>query len=586
MKRSGIQKFFGSGALLGVMAMLAFGISPAGAKEPQPKTPRVVAKDYRAAVVFKGTPLRGSNGMNFDAAGRLLVTHVMSSRVSRINIDTGEIETLVDHDRGLRGADDITTDNNGAIFTSNMAGVGGESVFRIDPDGSVTAIYSGIVATNGIQFNRRTGRLFVDQAFVGGGIYELDPKGLKPPRLVSSEFPMAKSMDFDLDNNLLVVVPGSKPGVAVIDPDTGKSSSLGLELPRVGAVKMGPKGEIFMTGGSGAYKITADRKQVITLYSDKSTHFDNLAVSAEGRLFASSGFHATVYEIATDGSGKILRTFSPHGLPNVSSLAARGNDLYVSDTHVLHQVDLKTGTLTHLVGLGTGKGSGSSGFLVGYAHAGPNNLMYAINTVGYAASEQASLPVYSINPDTLEIKNVNRSPRQGLHFPTAIYTSAADEFVYATEFLRGQIEAVPVNDDQLKRRTVAKNLSGPNGIVKKDGKLYIAESLGQRISVVDLSTGRQDVLRSAGVGRPSAIDLHKDGDLLVLDSEGRRLLKINTVNAQVSVIAENLPIYPNVFSNWPLVQVPNGLAVTDDGAIYVGGNDDGSIWKFTSTAKR
>ena len=570
------------GAVLAMAALLGL---PADAKDAQQKSPRLVAKGYQATAVVKGTRLRGSNGMNFDDEGRLLVGHLLSSHVSRINVDTGEIEILFDHERGVRGPDDLTTDGKGTIWTSNMTGLGGESVFRMDKDGKVSAIYSGILATNGIQYNRRTGRLFVDQAFVGGGIYELDPKGEKPARLVSSEFPLTNSMDFDLDNNLIVVVSGGNPGVRVINPDTGKSSTLGIDIPRFGAVKVGRNGDIFATGGNAVYKVTADRKQVITLFKGEA-YFDNLAVSPEGRVFAASMIDATIYEIATDGSGTIKQMLSPKGLPNISSLAALGNDVYLADTHVLRKINLQTGELTSMVGLSTGKGSGDTGFLVGYVHEGPGGLLYAINSIGFPVASLNALPVYTVDPNTLDIRKITRNPFQGLHLPTAIYANHSDAFIYATEFIDGKIEAIPVNDDQIKRKTVATNLSGPNGIVKKGDKLYVAESLGQRISVIDLTNGRQDVLLSGGVGRPSAIDMDKDGNLLVLDSEGRRLLKINPDNAAMSVIADNLPIYPNIFANWPVVQVPNGLAVTADGAIYVGGNTDGSVWKFTSAKAR
>ena len=550
---------------------------------PANKTPHVAASGYRATAIIKGTPLRGSNGMNFDDEGRLLVGHIMSSRVSRINVDTGAIETLVDFGRGLHGADDLTTDGKGVFWTSNMAGVGGESIYRVDiKSGKVSAIYSGLRATNGIQYNRRTGRLFADQAFVGGGIYELDPNGEKPARLITKEFPNANALDFDRDNNLVVTVNGT---FQVINPDTGKAHPLGENLPRGGAIKAGPTGDFFFTG-NGVYKLSADGKKVTTMLPPGDWKFDNLAVSPTGRIFTASMMDATIYEVANDGSGKIKKMFSPKGLPNVSSLAAQGNDLYVVDTHQLRRVDLKTGALTGMVGLMSGKGSGDTGFLVGYVHAGPDGLLYAINTVGYSATGQYSLPVYTVDPKTIEIKIVTRSPYQGLELPTSLYTSPTNKFIYATEFLKGDIQAVPVNDDQLLRKAVATNLSGPSGIVEKDGKLYVAEALGQRISVIDLKNGRQDILLTAGVGRPSAIDLDKDGNLLVLDCEGRRLLKIDPISAKLTVIADNLPIYPNIFSNWPLIQVPNGLAVTEDGSIYVGGNDDGSIWKFTSSKDR
>ena len=98
---------------------------------------------------------------------------------------------------------------------------------------------------------------------------------------------------------------------------------------------------------------------------------------------------------------------------------------------------------------------------------------------------------------------------------------------------------------------------------------------------IDLENGRQDIFLTGLIGRPTAIDLDKEGNLLVLDASGKRLLKVHPVNGGISVIAENLPIYPTIYSHWPLIGLPNGLAVAENGAIYIGGNDDGSVWKIT-----
>jgi hypothetical protein len=79
---------------------------------------------------------------------------------------------------------------------------------------------------------------------------------------------------------------------------------------------------------------------------------------------------------------------------------------------------------------------------------------------------------------------------------------------------------------------------------------------------------------TAGIG-VSSISI---GGLLAIDANDGRLLKIDRDNGATSVIADRLPIYPIIASNWPLVGVANGLAVDADGSIYVGGNEDGSIW--------
>lgn len=111
-----------------------------------------------------------------------------------------------------------------------------------------------------------------------------------------------------------------------------------------------------------------------------------------------------------------------------------------------------------------------------------------------------------------------------------------------------------------------------------DGVLYVAESLGQRISALELATGRRRVLVSAGLGRPGAMTCAADGALIVLDAHGGRVLRIAPRTGAVATLATGLAVHPMVVSHWPLVAVMNGLACDAGGAILVGCNVDGAVW--------
>jgi len=214
----------------------------------------------------------------------------------------------------------------------------------------------------------------------------------------------------------------------------------------------------------------------------------------------------------------------------------------------------------------------------GSIYAAPGDFMYLITGIS-SGNNQFDARIFRFSTKDFTFNKVNPGMYQGVKTPMAFCVKG--NTIYVTEFLPGEVTAIDARGDETKRKTVGRMLVGPVGVVEKDNKLYVAESLGQRISVIDLSTGRQDVLLAGLIGRPTAIDLDKEGNLLILDANGKRLLRVHPTNGKIAVIAEDLPIFPYTYSHWPLIALPNGLAVAENGAIYIGGNDDGSVWKIT-----
>ncbi len=109
-----------------------------------------------------------ANGLVFDDQGRLLAAETgersgnTPPRVTRTNIETGEIEVLADRYDGRRfnAPNDITVDGKGRIYFTDQGGreardpevVGLSGVYRIDPDGQITRILAApdIERPNGV----------------------------------------------------------------------------------------------------------------------------------------------------------------------------------------------------------------------------------------------------------------------------------------------------------------------------------------------------------------------------------------------------------------------------------------------------
>lgn len=515
--------------------------------------------------------------MAFDESGKILVANVNSNRISRIDPDSGEISVFIGPERGVLGPDDITTDGAGTYWTTCASGIGGESVFRIDKSGGIRAIYAGITGANGIQFDKKTGRLFVGQYGGGNGLYEIDPNGRTRPRLITKDFASTNAMDFDREGNIILTVHGGR--IAKVHPDSGKWTLFDVRFPHNSAVKVAPCGAMYVTGyenGCGIlWRVSEDGKSMEAISCGSLPPLDNLLYSANHRIFVSSLRDAMVMEIKAHQTEPVVHKFSPPGLSSVNSIATSGETIFVSDGFSLHQLDKKSKKTT----LTKGNFFERRGFpFPGCMRFGPTGTLYLASSYQFPFSSAFDARIYTVNKEDFSASPLNSGTYQGLSIPSGLW--AEQDTIYVTEFLSGNLIALDGNDDETKRCIIGKMLLGPLGLARHGDLLFVAESLGQRISFVDLRTGRQDVLVCGRIGRPTALDIDPDGWLLVVDADGQRLIRVNPATGSISVIAEQLPVFPIVISHWPFLASANGLAVDRAGNIYIGGNDDGSVWQI------
>jgi len=118
-------------------------------------------------------PSGRANGLCFDGQGRLIAAEGNSSdggrRISRTEKD-GRIVTLADRYNGkrLNSPNDVTVDAHGRIYftdprygSSEGVEQDKESVYRIDPDGSLTRIIDTVSRPNGIAISPDQKTLYV-----------------------------------------------------------------------------------------------------------------------------------------------------------------------------------------------------------------------------------------------------------------------------------------------------------------------------------------------------------------------------------------------------------------------------------------
>jgi gluconolactonase len=239
----------------------------------------------------------GTNGLLFDAKGRLLACEPVQRRVTRTELD-GKITVLADKFDGKKfnQPNDITVDSKGRIYfsdpcygdrkhleISDESGKSVEGVYRIDPDGKVVRVVGREVErANGVLVSADDKYLFVadnnnDAKNGARKLYRFDLKpdgsvNLKSQKLLY-DWGQGRGPDGlkqDVKGQLYVAGGLNKPnppfepaedkkgGIYVIDPGSGKLLAM-LEIPTDEVTNCAFGGEdrktLYVTGGGVLYSI-------------------------------------------------------------------------------------------------------------------------------------------------------------------------------------------------------------------------------------------------------------------------------------------------------------------------------------------
>ena len=127
------------------------------------------------------------------------------------------------------------------------------------------------LSVNALGFNDDE-RLFVGLSAFGDGLYEVDPEGVAPPRLIVAEAGQPNSFDFGPDDGLLYAPLFARGEVARFDVDAGTQETVagGFVLPV--SAKFDADGELYVNDGALGHVIRVDR------------------VTGEKEIFADTGF--------------------------------------------------------------------------------------------------------------------------------------------------------------------------------------------------------------------------------------------------------------------------------------------------------
>jgi sugar lactone lactonase YvrE len=495
----------------------------------------------------------GANGLRTGPDGRVYIAQVTGSQISALDIDTGAVEAVSPKGSNIVAPDDVAFDDAGRLIATEVMN-GRVSVLE---NGVSRVLRDDVPSANGITFHN--GRLFIGECRHGGRLLELPMDG-GAPRVILENLPSPNAMEFGPDGKLYFPVMDANE-IWRIDVDGGgEPECVAGDLGVPDSVKFDADGHIVSTQVFSGQVLRIDpRTGAQTLLAQLSPGLDNCTFVGSGsgaRLFVSN-FTGEITEILPDGT---TRATLPGGLNWPLDLAVGADGaLYIADGTYFYR--LTSDGEKQIAGMLFTPGY--PGFLRGLTPSGPGEFLVttANGDVARYRPEASETEVLAGGFDQL--------------YGVAITPDGAAVVV---EQGTGRVLAIGSGGTTV----LAEGLQTPVGVViAPDGTVLVSET-GR---IVKLSGGRAETVAD-GLAQPQGL-LIRDGLLYIVDAGLKEVLAVDLATGARQTIASDLPVgAPPGVTPKPLLGMPPfsgpqgpfaGIAAGPDGTLYVSADADGSV---------
>ncbi len=554
-----------------------------------------VAEGWSLRRLTPPSRLFGANGLRTGPDGRVYIAQVTGSQISALNLATGELDTVSAKGGDIIAPDDVAFDPDGNLYATEV--MDGRVSMR-DATGRTRVLRDDLPAANGITFHR--GRLFIGECRQGGRLLELDLKG-GAPRVLLENTPSPNAMEVGPDGLLYFPVMLANE-IWRIDPEGGAPERVAGDLGVPDAVKFDSSGCIVSTQVHSGQVLRIDpRTGERTVLAALNPGLDNLTFVGD-RLFVSN-FTGEITEILSGGQS---RTVLPGGLnwPLDLAVGADGN-LYIADGTYFY-VLLRDGDDRERGGAGRsgsppirpgddrergGAGrSGSSpirpgslrtagmlfspgypGFMRGLAPSGPGEFV--------VTTSNGQIARYWPGRNESEVLAEGFDQLYGVAVSGG---SGSKEAIVAAELGAGRVLLIQPG----RVEVLASDLSEPVGVaIAPDGACLVSEAGAGRVVKLDGTRARPTTIAD-GLQRPQGI-LVRDGRVYIVDAGAKELIAVDLDTGTRHTIASELPVgAPAGVVAKPLLGMPPfsgpqgpfaGIAAGSDGTLYVSADADGSV---------
>ena len=494
-------------------AVLALAFTVAAGADPSSST-------YTIERIVEPSAFHGIHGLAFDANDRLFAGSVVGQTVYAVDRDTGRVDVSVPAPEGM--ADDLVFLADGTmVWTSISVGL----VRARKGDEPVRVIARDIPSVNSINVRKSDGRLFVGQVFGGDGVWELDPAGAKPPRLIIKD--LGGFNGFDIGSDGMLYGPlWFKRQVVRIHPDTGELKIIAAGFGTPAAANFDSKGQLYVLdtarGELVRVNVVTGEKQVI---AQLATSLDNLAIDSKDRIFVSNMADNAIHEVDPQ-SGAVRevikgRLSTPRSI--ASAAAANGDDVYVADVFAFRKVDGRSGKVVDIA----------------RAHAADTPIAYANSVTAndkHVLLTNSSGVVQSYDRRTLKpIRRWDdlRGAQTALELP--------DGSVLVAGAPRGTLTRLSGTNGE-RRKVIATDLQGPIALALDSyGATFISESGAGQVSEIDLTHGTKRLV-AGNLRTPQGLAIGTDGSLFVVERDAKQLTRIDARTGTTEAVATNLPV--------------------------------------------
>lgn len=502
-------------------------------------------------VLVAPSSFNGVHGLAVDAKGRLLAGSVLGSSLWEVDRKTGAAKILVGAPEGQ--ADDIAVGPNGELAWTNY--LMGMIRYRESDDAPLRVLAKDLPGLNSLDFDRRNGKLYASQVFLGDALWEIDVTGKAPPRLIRKD--LGGLNGFEVGPDGMIYGPlWFKGQVVKVDPANGDMVVINSEFQVPAAANLDGKGGLWVvdtkSGELSRVDLASGRKTVV---KQLKPALDNLAVAPEGTVYISNMADNSI-EAYNPSNGE-LRLLTGGKLAVPAGLKIDGNDLWVTDVFGFRRVDVKTGNVQDIFRMQA------------------SDLEYPF-ALGMSASHFALSSWFTGTVQLVERSTLKTSAiLHGLTTPFDAIPMADGSVIYA-ELATGSIKRAS-GDQFADKKVIAQGLAGPvQMILGKDGAVYVTEAAG-KLTRINLSDGAKTTVAD-GLALPEGLAQTPWGTFIVAESAAKRLVEINPVDGSRRTVAEQLPIGLAGGPGMPPPYVVTGVAVDENGVIYMSADLNNAIY--------
>ena len=497
----------------------------------------------------------GVHGLAVDRQGRLLAGSVVGNTLWEVDRQTGAARVLIKSVEGQ--ADDIAVGPKGELAWTNY--LMGMLRMRESDGAPMRVLAKDLPGLNSLDFDRRNGKLYASQVFLGDALWEIDVAGQKPPRLIKKD--MGGFNGFEVGPDGMLYGPlWFKGQVVKIDPANGAMTVIadGFKIPA--AANLDGKGNLWVvdarSGELVRVELATGRK---TVAKQLKPSLDNLAIAPEGTIYVSNMADNSV-EAFNPATGE-LRLLTGGKLAVPVGVKIDGNDLWVADIFGFRQVDATSGAVRDIFRMQRDPEL-EYPFAVG------------VSATHFALTSWFTGTVQLVDRKTLKTTGV----LHGLKAPIDAIPMPDGSVIYA-EIANGSVSRASGAKFETKE-VIASGLAGPvQMIMGKDGALYVTEAAGKLTRIpLDASAPLRAV--AEGLAMPEGVAQTPWGTFIVAESAARRLVEIDIATGTRRTVAENLPIGLEGGPGMPPPYVPTGVAVGSDGTIYMTADRNNALYRI------